>query len=53
MSNEKYTINSKDVQLHETLLDALRSAYHNNKSVEIPADLLKDVLTQLEVLHHF
>lgn len=47
--NEKYTINSKDVLLQETLIESLRSAYFNSQSVEIPADLLKDFLNKLDV----
>lgn len=43
MNNKTYTLNSTDVLSRDSLFEALRLAYSQNKSVVIPADLLNTV----------
>lgn len=52
MNNQTYTLDSTDVLSRDSLFEALRLAYNQNKSVVIPADLLNIVRNHITSLYY-
>lgn len=52
MNNQTHTLDSVDVLSRDSLLEVLRLAYSQNKSVVIPADLLNAVRLHITKLYY-